>query len=455
MCGIIGVWGNTTKTEASILAYLGSYAQQHRGQASAGIVSSDGGKLYREADVGRVRDVFTEERLALLPGSRAVGHNRYATTGSVKECNAQPLTLETPFGDVAIAHNGNLVNTACAYDTLAKRGVLFTSTTDTEIILRFIATSKAPSLVESVREALASVEGAYSLVIMSATEMIAVRDPRGFRPLCIGKLPDGGPVFASETCALDIIEAEYVRDVLPGELVHICCDGAGMRYSFLPEVAKRQACLFELVYFSRPDSDVFGHSVYLTRKAFGAQLAREAPASADIVVPVPDSGLPAALGYSEVSGIPFEHGLIRNHYVGRTFIEPSQSSRNFAVKVKHNAIRSVLSGKRVVVVDDSIVRGTTSKKLIEVIRHAGAREVHVRVSSPPPREPCYYGIDTPTREEYIANKYTVAEICTYITADSLVYLSYAGMLEIAQKGQQQGYCTTCWTRVHPIHILDT
>lgn len=453
MCGIVGVWGNSTETEASILAYLGSYAQQHRGQASAGIVSSDGKSFYREAGLGLVREFFTKERLACLPGHRAIGHNRYATTGSTKVCNAQPLVARnTPFGNVAIAHNGNLVNTARVRDELMKSGVLFTSTTDTEIILRLMETSKAESLLTAVQGALAQVEGAYSLVIMSEKEMIAVRDPRGFRPLCVGTLPDGGYIFTSETCALDLIEATYLRDVLPGELVSLGAHGAGLQYSFLPETAPRSVCLFELVYFARPDSNVFDHNTYLTRKAFGAELAREAPVAADIVVPVPDSGVPAALGFSEESRIPIEHALIRNHYVGRTFIEPTQNIRNFGVKVKHNAIRCVLAGKRVVIVDDSLVRGTTSKKLIEMVRHAGAREVHMRVSSPPPIEPCYYGIDTPTKEEYIANKYSIEEIRKYIDADSLEYLSYKGMVSIAQK-VSQGYCTTCWTSKHPITIL--
>ncbi|TSC61333.1 MAG: amidophosphoribosyltransferase [Parcubacteria group bacterium Gr01-1014_48] len=452
MCGIVGVWGRR-ETEASILAYLGSYAQQHRGQASAGIVSSDGGKkLYREAGLGLVREFFTKERLSCLPGHIAIGHNRYATTGTVKECNAQPLVAETPFGEVAIAHNGNLVNTSAVVDMLTRRGVLFTSTTDTEIILRLIATSKAKTLIASVYEALAQVEGAYSLVIMSATEMIAVRDPRGFRPLCIGKLEGGGYVFVSETCALDLIEATHMRDIFPGEIVLLRSDTTNPEYSFLPAIEKRHACLFELVYFARPDSNVFGDNVYLIRKAFGAELAREAPATADMVVPIPDSGVPAALGYSEALGIPIEHGLIRNHYVGRTFIEPTQSIRHFGVKVKHNAIRCVLAGKRVVVVDDSLVRGTTSKKLIAMIRNAGAREVHMRVGSPPLVEPCYYGIDTPTREEYIANTYNIEETRQFIGADSLQYLSYAGMLSVVRK-TSQGYCTTCWTRNHPIHIL--
>ncbi len=452
MCGIVGVWGGSITTEASIFAYLGSYAQQHRGQASAGVVSSDEEYLYQEAGVGRVREIFTEERLKRLPGRIAIGHNRYATTGDTGACNVQPLVAETPFGRVALAHNGNLVNTSSVRQMLTERGVLFKSTTDTEIILQLIATSKEETLLAALRKALMEVEGAYSLVVMNAKELIAVRDPRGFRPLCIGTLADGGHVFASETCALDLIEAIHVRDVLPGEIVQVYGDGKNMYCSFLPGMERQRACLFELVYFARPDSNVFGHNVYVTRKAFGAQLAREAPARADIIVPVPDSGVPAALGFSEVSGIPIEHALIRNHYVGRTFIEPTQSIRHFGVKVKHNVIRRVIFGKRVVVVDDSIVRGTTSKKLIEMIRNAGAREVHVRVSSPPPREPCYYGINTPTREEYIANKHTVAEICQYINADSLVYLSYQGMLEVAQK-VPQGYCTTCWTSIHPIRIL--
>ena len=449
MCGVIGVRGASRNTEASILAYLGSYAQQHRGQESAGIVSSDGEELYEEVGMGRVNDFFTKERLARLPGHLAIGHNRYATTGASEEKNAQPLLIDCMHGRVALAHNGNLVNTEQIRDELVRSGVLFKTTTDTEIILQLMARSCAGDLTSCLTDALKQVEGAYSLIVMSAREMIAVRDPRGFRPLCLGRLPDGGHVFVSETCALDLIEAEYVRDILPGEMVSLRVDGI---QSFFPfETQTHRPCLFELIYFSRPDSMVFNHSVYVIRKAFGRQLAREAPVFADVVVPVPDSGVPAALGYSEESGIPFELGLTRNHYVGRTFIEPVQTIRHFGVKVKHNPVRSVFAGKRVVVVDDSIVRGTTSKKLVEMARRAGAREVHMRISSPPPREPCLYGIDTPTREGYIANRFTIEEIRRYIDADSLQYLSYDGMLAIAQSTPQT-YCTTCWTGKHPMPI---
>ena len=450
MCGIVGVRGGKENTEASILAYLGSYAQQHRGQESAGIISSDGERLYQEVGMGRVREFFTEARLARLPGFMAIGHNRYATTGSPRVCNAQPLVARSAFGEIAIAHNGNLVNTVPVYDALLRAGVVFSSTTDTEIILQLTVHSTEESFAACLVDALKQVEGAYSLVVMNKDELIAVRDPRGFRPLCMGTLPYGGFVFTSETCALDLIEAENVRELMPGEMVHVSQTGIRAFFPFAEEI--QQPCFFELVYFSRPDSTVFGENVYLTRKALGRQLAKEAPVFAEVVVPVPDSGVPAAMGYSEESRIPLEFGLTRNHYVGRTFIEPSQNIRHFGVKVKHNPIRCVLKDKNVVLVDDSIVRGTTSKKLVEMVRSAGAREVHVRVSSPPPKEPCLYGIDTPTRGEYIANKYNIEETRRFIGADSLQYLSYEGMLAIAGK-TGKNHCTTCWTGKHSIHIF--
>ena len=444
-CAIVGVYG---PTEAAKLTYLGLYALQHRGQESTGIVSSDGETMHAEVGMGRVNDVFTEDRLARLPGRLAIGHNRYATTGVSALRNAQPLFVDYARGSLAIAHNGNLVNAARMRTSLEADGSIFRSTSDTEVILHLMARSQAGHLLDSVVEALQQVQGAYSLLIMNPHEIIAVRDPHGFRPLCLGRLPDGH-VAASETCALDLIEATYVRDVQPGELVRISQDGV---QSYFPFPARPpQHCVFELIYFARPDSQVFGHNVYLTRKAFGRQLAREAPVDADVVIPVPDSGLPAALGYAEETGIPFDTGLIRNHYVGRTFIEPQQAIRHFGVKIKLNTIHGLLEGKRVVIVDDSIVRGTTSKKLVSMVRQAGAKEVHMRISSPPITHPCLYGIDTPTHEELIASSYSVEHICSYFQADSLAYLSHEGMMEVARQ-QEKGYCSACFTGQYPVHV---
>ena len=444
-CAIVGVHG---PTEAAKLTYLGLYALQHRGQESAGIVSSDGETMHAEVGMGRVNDVFTEDRLARLPGRLAIGHNRYATTGVSNLRNAQPLFVDYARGSLAIAHNGNLVNAARMRTSLEANGSIFRSTSDTEVILHLMARSQAGHLLDSVVEALQQVQGAYSLLIMNPHEIIAVRDPHGFRPLCLGRLPDGH-VAASETCALDLIEATYVRDVQPGELVRISQDGVQSYFPF--PTRPPQHCVFELIYFARPDSQVFGHNVYLTRKAFGRQLAREAPVDADVVIPVPDSGLPAALGYAEETGIPFDTGLIRNHYVGRTFIEPQQAIRHFGVKIKFNTIHGLLEGKRVVIVDDSIVRGTTSKKLVSMLRQAGAKEVHMRISSPPITHPCLYGIDTPTHEELIASSYSVEDICSYFQADSLAYLSHEGMMEVARQ-QETGYCSACFTGQYPVHV---
>ena len=444
-CAIVGVYG---PAEAAKLTYLGLYALQHRGQESTGIVASDGETMQAEVGMGRVNDVFTEDRLARLPGRLAIGHNRYATTGVSSLRNAQPLFVDYARGSLAIAHNGNLVNAARMRTSLEANGSIFRSTSDTEVILHLMARSQAGHLLDSAVEALQQVQGAYSLLIMNPHEIIAVRDPHGFRPLCLGRLQDGH-VAASETCALDLIEATYVRDVQPGELVRISQDGVQSYFPF--PTRPPQHCVFELIYFSRPDSQVFGHNVYLTRKAFGRQLAREAPVDADVVIPVPDSGLPAALGYAEESGILFDTGLIRNHYVGRTFIEPQQSIRHFGVKIKLNTIHGLLEGKRVVIVDDSIVRGTTSKKLVHMLRQAGAKEVHMRISSPPITHPCLYGIDTPTHEELIASSYSVEHICNYFQADSLAYLSHEGMMEVARQ-QEQGYCSACFTGQYPVHV---
>ena len=443
-CAVVGVYG---PAEAAKLAYLGLYALQHRGQESTGIVASDGETMQAEVGMGRVNEVFTEDRLARLPGRLAIGHNRYATTGVSNLRNAQPLFVDYARGSLAIAHNGNLVNAARMRTSLEADGSIFRSTSDTEVILHLMARSHAGHLLDSVVEALQQVQGAYSLLVMNPHEIIAVRDSFGFRPLCLGRL-QSGHVVASETCALDLIEAAYVRDVQPGELVRISQDGVQSYFPF--PTRPPQHCVFELIYFARPDSQVFGHNVYLTRKAFGRQLAREAPVDADVVIPVPDSGMPAALGYAEEAGIPFDTGLIRNHYVGRTFIEPQQAIRHFGVKIKLNTIHGLLDGKRVVIVDDSIVRGTTSKKLVHMLRQAGAREVHMRISSPPITHPCLYGIDTPTHEELIASSYSVEHICSFFQADSLAYLSHEGMMDVARQ-QERGYCSACFTGDYPVH----
>jgi amidophosphoribosyltransferase len=445
-CAVMGVYGHP---EAANLTYLGLYALQHRGQESTGIVTSDGDVFHVEVGMGRVNDFFDETRLGHLQGSLAIGHNRYSTTGSSSLRNAQPLAVDYARGSLAIAHNGNLINAHRLRAELEAHGSIFRSTSDTEVVLHLIAQSKAESLVDCVVEALRQVQGAYSLLVMGRREMFAVRDPHGFRPMCIGQFENGGYVVASETCALDLIEATYLREVLPGELIRFSADGVQSYFPFAP--APRRHCVFELVYFARTDSDVFGHNVYLMRKAFGARLAREAPVQADVVIPVPDGGIPAALGFAEASGIPFDTGLTRNHYVGRTFIEPQQSIRNFGVKIKLNANRSCLEGKRVVVVDDSIVRGTTSKKLVQTIRHAGAKEVHFRISSPPTTHSCVYGIDTPTSDELIASSHSIDEIRDYLQADSLAYLSHEGMMLMAH-ADEQTYCSACFTGNYPISI---
>ena len=443
-CAVVGIYGHP---EAAKLTYLGLYALQHRGQESTGIVASDGQAVHAEVGMGRVNDFFTEERLAQLPGHLAIGHNRYSTTGSSILRNAQPLLVDYAQGPLAVAHNGNLVNAPRLRAELETHGSIFRSTTDTEVILHLVAQSRAPDVLDSIVEALQQVQGAYSLVFMNRTEIIAARDPRGFRPLCLGQLDDGY-VIASETCALDLIEATYLREVAPGELLRISEAGIQSYFPFPPAVPS--PCVFELIYFARPDSDIFGHNVHLIRKGLGRQLAREAPVEADVVIPVPDSGIPAALGYAEEAGIPFDMGLIRNHYVGRTFIEPQQSIRHFGVKIKLNAIRRFLEGKRVVIVDDSIVRGTTSQKLVHMVRQAGAKEVHMRITSPPTTHPCVYGIDTPTREELIAASHTVEEIRVYLQADSLAYLSHAGMMQVVH-AQEQPYCSACFTGSYPVH----
>ncbi|MFZ3122331.1 MAG: amidophosphoribosyltransferase [Thermodesulfovibrionales bacterium] len=443
-CGVFGVYGHS---EASNLAYLGLYALQHRGQEGAGICSSDGRHLHLDKSMGLVADIFSEKRLKKLPGHIAIGHNRYSTAGSSVLKNVQPILANFALGPLAIAHNGNLVNAAEIREELEKEGAIFQSTSDSEVIVHLIAHSKTGDFYERVIEALKQVSGAFSLLILRERELIAVRDPYGVRPLSLGQV-DGAYVVASETCAFDLIGAKYIRDVEPGELLIINENGLK---SMKPLIAPRQAsCIFEFIYFSRPDSYIFGEkNVNEMRKKFGAQLAKESGIDADLVIAVPDSGVPAAIGFAEESKLPFDFGLIRNHYIGRTFIEPKQSIRHFGVKIKLNPVRKLLEGKRVIVIDDSIVRGTTSKKIVKMIREGGgAKEVHIRISSPPTVGPCFYGIDTPTRQELIASSHSVEEIRKFITADTLTYLSLDGLKNIVP--ESHNFCTACFDDNYPI-----
>jgi len=451
-CGVFGIWAQGHLEEAANYAYLGLHALQHRGQESAGIVSTDGETLHVHREMGLVADIFTADVLARLKGGAAIGHVRYSTTGASHLKNAQPFAVQYAGGAVAVAHNGNLINAEALRAELEGQGSIFTASTDTEVIIHLIARARSlgppgstEQLLGAIREALGRVAGAYSILFLTPKTLVGARDPMGFRPLVLGKLK-GNWVLASETTALDLIEAEYVREVEPGEIVII--DGAGLRSEKLfPGQAKPSRigrCVFEHIYFARPDSVLFGKSVYAARHALGMRLAEEHPVAADLVIPVPDSGVPAAIGYAERSGIPFAMGLVRSHYVGRTFIEPQQSIRHFGVKLKLNALKDVLTGKRVVVIDDSIVRGTTSRKIVKMIRAAGAREVHVRISSPPTAWPCYYGIDTPTRQELIASTHSVEDIATYVTADSLGYLSTEG-LYAALGEDRKSFCDACFS----------
>ncbi|SNB45589.1 amidophosphoribosyltransferase [Geobacter sp. DSM 9736] len=443
-CGIFGIYNHQ---EAANLTYLGLYALQHRGQESCGIVSSDGSHLYSHKSMGLVADVFgNQEVFKYLPGRSAIGHVRYSTTGESVIKNVQPILVNYSRGSIAVAHNGNIVNAQMIKDELEAWGSIFQTTMDTEIIVHLLAASKSSSLIEGIVESLQRIKGAYCLLFLTEKMMVAARDPYGFRPLCLGKL-GGSYVVASETCALDLIEAEYIRDVEPGEVIVI--DEKGVTSYFPLRKVQPSPCIFEFVYFARPDSYVFGKNVYMVRKELGRQLAREHKIDADIVIPVPDSGVPAALGYAEESGLRFELGLIRNHYVGRTFIEPQQSIRHFGVKIKLNPVHEALNGKRVVVIDDSIVRGTTSRKIVKMVRNAGASEVHVRISSPPTSYPCYYGIDTPNRKELISSSHTVDEIRRYITADSLGYLSEEGLLN-AVGAPCDNYCRACFSGGYPV-----
>ena len=441
-CGVFGIYGHP---DAANLTYLGLYALQHRGQESAGIVSTDSKKLYSEKYMGLVADIFTEERIKKLPGHAAIGHNRYSTTGDSISINIQPLLVNFALGSLAIAHNGNLVNAGILKAELEAYGSIFQSTMDSEVIIHLIAQSRMSNLHERIVDALQHVQGSYSLLLLAEDELIGLRDPHGFRPLVLGEL-GGAYVLASESCALDLIEATYIREIEPGEMVVI--NGTGIHSTFPFKRANPSHCIFEFIYFARPDSYVFGQNVYTTRKEFGRQLARETGVEADVVIPVPDSGVPAALGYAEEAGIPFGLGLIRNHYIGRTFIEPRQTIRHFGVKIKLNPVRDVLKGKRVVVVDDSIVRGTTSKKIIKMIRNAGASEIHMRISSPPTMYPCYYGIDTPTRQELIASSHSIEEIRKYITADTLGYISLEGVKKVVDK--PINYCVACFCGEYPV-----
>ena len=444
MCGIFGI---DAREDAANFAYLGLYALQHRGQESAGIVSWDGARMHVERGMGEAAEIFEEPVLKRLPGPSAIGHTRYSTAGSSVLANAQPIVVNTSMGPLGIVHNGNLVNAVEARHRLEHDGAIFQTTSDTEVILHLMAREPRQSVVESLMLALEKVRGAYSLLLISREGVIAARDPWGFRPLLLGDAAGvdgqrGSPCFASEGCAFDLIGASTVRELEPGEVV-VAHEGRFESYR-LPQVPEPTRCIFEHVYFARPDSTVFGDAVSEVRRRLGAQLAREAPADADLVCPVPDSGVFAALGYARESGLPFEFGLIRNHYVGRTFIEPKSSIRHFGVKVKLNPVREVIAGKRVVLLDDSIVRGTTSKKIVRMLKDAGAREVHLRISSPPTAWPCRYGIDTPTRDELIAANLPIEDIRSFVEADSLAYLSLDGMLR-AVSGPRDSYCTACWT----------
>ncbi len=444
-CGVFGIWNHL---EASRMTYLGLFALQHRGQESCGIVTLHEGKHLNYKSLGLVPDGFSETTLDQLKGATAIGHVRYATTGENLLTNAQPLIANLKDGPLAIAHNGNIVNSAPLRRELQNEGSIFQGSNDTEVLIHLLARQKAEKFEDRLMNSLLRLEGAFSFGILTSKELIAVRDPMGFRPLSLGKKGDSY-VIASESCAFDLIEAEFVRDIEPGEILII--DETGLRSLHLPKSEQKSQCIFEHVYFSRPDSYVFGRGVYQSRKALGKILAQESHVDADLVIPVPDSGVAAALGYAEQSKIPFEMGIIRNHYIGRTFIEPKQSIRNFGVKIKLNPSRHLLEGKRVVVVDDSVVRGTTSKKIIGLIRNAGAKEVHLRVAAPPTIGPCYYGVDTPSKSELIATQKNVDEIRDFICADSLAYLSVKGLFQ-AVNADSKSFCAACFTDKYPTKV---
>jgi amidophosphoribosyltransferase len=452
-CGVFGIWG---AQEAAAHTALGLHALQHRGQEAAGIVSFDGRWFHSHRALGQVGDNFSAESvIQRLPGRAAIGHNRYSTQGATVLRNVQPLYAELADGGFAICHNGNLTNAKTVRRDLVRRGCIFQSTMDTEILIHLIATSLQDTLIDRIVDAMGRVEGAYSLVAMAKDGIIGVRDPVGVRPLVLGEF-EGAPIVASETCALDIIGATFVRDVAPGEMV--ICNDAGVTSLFPFQPTRKRFCIFEYVYFARPDSVVDGVNVYGVRKRIGRELARETGIAADLVVPVPDSGTPAAIGFANEAGIPFELGIIRNHYVGRTFIEPTQHIRNFGVKLKHNANRAELAGKRVVLVDDSIVRGTTSRKIVQMVREAGAAAVHMRIASPPTAHSCFYGIDTPSRDELLAARLDVDGMRRYIGADSLAYLSLDGLYRAvsgeSRDAEAPQYCDACFSGEYPIAVSD-
>jgi len=454
-CGVVAIYGHT---EASKLAYLSLYALQHRGQESAGIAASDGELLRLHKAMGLVSDIFNADTLGRIPGSLAIGHTRYSTAGDSALLNAQPIMVECNKGKIALAHNGNITNALEVRAGLEQAGSIFQTTSDTEVIVHLVARSREQTLPEAMADSLRRIEGAFSLVMLTPDRVFAARDPRGFRPLVMGRIPSQTAhqadtiVFASETCAFDLIGATYEREVKPGELVIVGPEG--MHSRFYSAQQPQSSCIFEHVYFSRPDSLVFGRAVQESRDTMGRQLALESPVEADIVVPVPDSGVTAAMGFAHESGIPLQFGLIRNHYVGRTFIEPEQRVRDFGVKLKLNPVRKVLAGKRVVLIDDSIVRGTTSKKIVRMVRDAGAKEVHMRISCPPTISPCYYGVDTPSKNQLIAANKSVEQIREYIGADSLAYLSLEGLRKAVGDSDTRVYCTACYTGKYPTKIVD-
>jgi amidophosphoribosyltransferase len=444
-CGVFGIFGHP---EAANMTYLGLYALQHRGQESAGIAASDGARVRISRSMGYVAEAFDEKALAEVPGDVAIGHVRYSTAGESKLSNAQPILIDCAHGQIAICHNGNLVNARELRDELVQQGSIFQSSSDTEVVLHLYARSRKRTVEDAIVDSVSQVQGAFSLIMLARDRLIAVRDPHGFRPLALGRLGDA-VVVCSETCAMDLIGAVYERDIEPGEVLVVSADGIRSIRPFAP--AKLSHCIFEHVYFARPDSYVFGRSVNEVRTNLGKILAREQPVNADVVVPVPDSGVCAAMGYAEASGVPLRMGLIRNHYIGRTFIQPQQSIRHFGVKVKLNPVRSILEGQRVILVDDSIVRGTTSRKIVRMVRAAGAREVHVRISCPPTISPCFYGVDTPRRSELIAATHTLEEIRKYLEADSVAYLSLDGLMS-AVDGDRRSYCSSCYTGVYPVEF---
>jgi amidophosphoribosyltransferase len=444
-CGVFGIFGHP---EAANMTYLGLYALQHRGQESAGIAASDLERVRISRAMGYVADAFDAPTLAQLPGGLAIGHVRYSTAGESKLSNAQPILIDCSHGQIALCHNGNLVNARELRDELVRQGSIFQSSSDTEVILHLYARSKAPTIEDAIVESVSQVQGAFSLAMLTKDCLIAVRDPHGFRPLVLGRLGDAY-VVCSETCAMDLIGATYLRDVAPGEILVISANGLRSIKPFAP--APINQCIFEHVYFARPDSYVFGRSVNEVRTELGRVLAREQPVDADVVVPVPDSGVCAAVGYAEQAEIPLRMGLIRNHYVGRTFIQPQASIRHFGVKVKLNPVRSILEGKRVILVDDSIVRGTTSRKIVRMVRAAGARDVHVRISCPPTISPCFYGVDTPSKADLIAATHTIEEIRQYLEADSVAYLSMEGLMS-AVDTDRASYCSSCYTGRYPVEF---